>query len=95
MSTQSVARIEGSGTVPHEEPIPARLRQLRVIIKELEQDHVQVVVLRPELQHVDTIETKAQIWAERTTERAIHRTKPKICKCKKVSRERFFHYGFN
>ena len=37
---------------------------------ELEQDDVEVVTPRPELQHVDTNKTKAQIRAKGTTERA-------------------------
>ena len=52
MSTQSVTRIEGlrNHGVPtlHVEPVPARLRQLRVVIQELEQDDVQVVTPRSE-----------------------------------------------
>ena len=47
--------------VLHVEPIPARLRQLRVVIQELEQDDVQVVTSRRESKHVDPSETKAQI----------------------------------
>ena len=49
----------------HEEPIPARLRQLRVVIQELEQDDVQVVTPRTEPQHVDTSETKWQIGCKK------------------------------
>ena len=52
MSAQSVTRIEGSGTtVLHIEPIRARLRQLRVVVQELEQDSDEVVTPRPETQH--------------------------------------------
>ena len=43
----------------------ARLRQLRIVIKELEQDDVQVVAPRPEPQHIDTSATKAHIWAKK------------------------------
>ena len=35
----------------HEEPIRARLRQLRVVFQELEQDDDEVVIPRPETQH--------------------------------------------
>ena len=54
----------------HVEPIRARLRQLRVVVQELEQDSNEVVTPRPEPQHLDTSKTKAQIWAKGTTERA-------------------------
>ena len=37
--------------VLHVEPVPARLRQLRVVVQELEQDAVQAVTPRPEPQH--------------------------------------------
>ena len=43
--------------VLHVEPVPARLRQLRVVVQELEQDVVQAVTPRPEPQH-------AAIWAK-------------------------------
>ena len=35
----------------HEEPICARLRKLRVVLQELEQDDDEVVTPRPETQH--------------------------------------------
>ena len=35
----------------HVEPIRARMRQLRVVVQELEQDDVEVVTPRPEPQH--------------------------------------------
>ena len=35
----------------HVEPVPARLRQLRVVVQELEQDAVQAAPPRPEPQH--------------------------------------------
>ena len=60
------------------EPIPGRLRKLRVVVQELKQDDVEVVTPHPEPQHVDTSKTKAQIWATRTTERAIHRAKKTV-----------------
>ena len=41
------------------EPIRARLRQLRVVVQELEQDDDEVVTLRLELQHVDTSKNKS------------------------------------
>ena len=37
--------------VLHEQPVPARLRQLRVVVQELEQDDDEVVTPRPETQH--------------------------------------------
>ena len=37
--------------VLHVEPISARLRQLRVVVQELEQDNDEVVTPRPETQH--------------------------------------------
>ena len=37
--------------VLHVEPVPARLRQLRVVVQELEQDDVEVVTPRPQPQH--------------------------------------------
>ena len=45
----------------HAEPMDAQLRQLRVILQELEQDDVQVVAPRSESKHVDTSKPKAQI----------------------------------
>ena len=35
----------------HVEPIGARLRQLRVVLQELEQDDVEIVIPRPDTQH--------------------------------------------
>ena len=76
----------------HAEPICTRLRKLRVVLQELEQDDDEVVTPRPESKHVDTYKTKAQIWAKGTTERAIHRTKKRkndICNSKKnIPREK-------
>ena len=37
--------------VLHVQPVPARLRQLRVVVQELEQDDDQAVTPRPEPQH--------------------------------------------
>ena len=37
--------------VLHVQPVPARLRQLRVVVQELEQDDVHVVTPHPEPQH--------------------------------------------
>ena len=55
MSAQSVTRIAryGDDGVPvlHVEPIRARLRQLRVVVQELEQDSDEVVNPRQETQH--------------------------------------------
>ena len=48
----------------HVEPIHARLRQLRIVIQEFEQDDVEVVAQRPESKHAETTETKAQTWAK-------------------------------
>ena len=68
-------RLKDQGVpVLHVEPMDTRLRQLRVVIQEFEQDDLQVVPPRPEPQHVDTSETKAQIWAKRTSEPS-HKTK--------------------
>ena len=61
------------------------------VIQELEQDDVQVVGPRAKHQHVDTCETKAQIWAKRTTEPS-HQTK-NLQMQKKVSGENVFQYG--
>ena len=79
----------------HVEPIHARLRQLRIVIQEFEQDDVEVVAQRPESKHAETTETKAQTWAKKATERAIHRTKPNICNYKKCPGRHFLHYGIN
>ena len=57
--------------VLHIEPVPARLRQLRVVVQELEQDAVQAVIPRPEPQHA-AMSDQNRAWP---TERAIHRTK--------------------
>ena len=79
-------RVRDDGVpVLHVEPLRARLRQLRVVVQELEQDDDEVVTPR------------AQSWAKGATERAIHRTKKKneTCNFKKMSREKFFHYSFN
>ena len=40
--------------VLHAQPVPARLRQLRVVVQELEQDDDQAVTPRPEPQHAAT-----------------------------------------
>ena len=49
----------------HVEPIRARLRQLRVVLQELEQDDDEVVTPRPETQHRGHEQKqKAQIWAK-------------------------------
>ena len=78
--------------VLHVEPIPARLRQLRVVIQELEQDDDEVVTPRPDPGIVDTSKTKAQIWAKGTPERAIHRTEEKneTSNYRKISRKGIF-----
>ena len=45
-------RVRDDGVpVLHVEPIRARLRKLRVVLQELEQDDVEVVTARPETQH--------------------------------------------
>ena len=45
-------RVRDDGVpVLHVEPIRARLRQLRVVLQELEQDDVEIVTPRPETQH--------------------------------------------
>ena len=55
-------RVRDDGVpVLHVEPICTRLRQLRVVLQELEQDDVEVVAPRPESKHVDTCTTKAKI----------------------------------
>ena len=84
--------------VLHVEPIRARLRQLRVVVQELEQDSNEVVTPRPEPQHVDTSKTKAQSWAKGTTERAsllffffFKKKKNDICNFKKCPAKDFFH----
>ena len=69
-------RVRDDGVpVLHVEPICTKLRQLRVVLQELEQDDVEIVAPRRESKHVDTRKTKAQIWAKGTTQRAIHHTK--------------------
>ena len=45
-------RVQDDGVrVLRVEPICTRLRKLRVVLQELEQDDVEVVTLRPETQH--------------------------------------------
>ena len=45
-------RVRDDGVpVLHVEPICTRLRKLRVVLQELEQDDVEVVTTRPETQH--------------------------------------------
>ena len=45
-------RVRDDGVpVLHVEPIPARLRQLRVVVQELEQDDDEVVTPRPDPRH--------------------------------------------
>ena len=55
MSAQSVTRIAGvrDDGVPvlHVQPLRARLRQLRVVVQELEQDDDKVVTPRPDPRH--------------------------------------------
>ena len=71
-------RVRDDGVpVLHGEPICTRLRQLRVVLQEFERDDLNVVAPRPESKHNDTCKTKAQIWARRTTQRAIHHTNKK------------------
>ena len=68
-------RVRDDGVpVLHVEPIPARLRQLRVVVQELEQDAVQAVTPRPEPQHAAMSDVRLGI---KPTERAIHCTKKK------------------
>ena len=96
MSAQNVTRIAGSGTMVHQvlhvEPIRARLRQLRVVVQEPEQDSDEVATSRPETPAiVDTIRAKG------TTERAclLKKKKKNVCNFKKKSRETIYlHYGF-
>ena len=72
-----------------------RLRQLRVVLQQLEQDDVEVVAPRLESKHVDTSKTKMEIWAEGTTQRAIRTKKNKMCKFQKnVPRENLFPLRF-
>ena len=49
--TQDHGRLPTVHVVLHIEPVPARLRQLRVVVQELEQDDFQAVTPRPEPQH--------------------------------------------
>ena len=77
--------------VLHVEPIHARLRQLRVVVQELEQDSNEVVTPRPEPQHVDTSKTKAQNLAKGKTGRASLLKKNDFCNFKKCLAKVFFH----
>ena len=86
--------VPGRRVVPvlHVEPICTRLRKLRVVLQELEQDDDEVVTPRPETQHCGHEQkTKAQIRAKGTTERACLLVKEKTAsvfsKKKKMSRE--------
>ena len=94
-------RVRGRTGVPvlQVEPIRARLRQLRVVVQELEQDSDEVVTPTPADPALWTrAKTKAQIRAKGTTERAIHRLKEKTTSVisEKMSRERIYpHHGFN
>ena len=45
--------------VLHVQPVPARLRQLRVVVQELEHDDHQAVTPRPEPQHAAMSDRKA------------------------------------
>ena len=83
----------------HVEPIRARLRQLRVLVQELEQDSDEVVTPRPETQHCGHEQKKkTQIWAKGTTERAclLVKRKTDVCtfKKKKCPAKDLFHYRF-
>ena len=50
--------------VLHVEPVPARLRQLRVVVQELEQDAVQAVTPRPEPPAYRNERPKSRVWAK-------------------------------
>ena len=80
------------GCPPCTEPIPARLRQLRVVIQELDKDDVQVVTPRPEPHMSTRPKQKRKVGRKGRLNIASNK---KICKCKKMSQVRFFHYGFN
>ena len=65
------SRAPGRRCTSAAQPIRARLRQLRVVLQDLEQDDDEVVTPRPETQHCGHEQkTKAQIRAKGTTERA-------------------------
>ena len=71
----------GNGVpVLHVAPICTRLRQIRVVLQELEQDDVEVVAPRPGSKHVDT--------GRKTTQRAVNK-KNEICNSNKLPRENF------
>ena len=60
-------RVRDDGVpVLHVEPICARLRQLRVVVQELEQDDDEVVTPRPETQHCGTT-GRACLLVKKTT----------------------------
>ena len=53
-------RVRDDGVpVLHVEPLCTRLRKLRAVLQELEQDDDEVVTPRPETQHVDTCKNKS------------------------------------
>ena len=87
-------RVQDDGVpVLHVEPIRARLRQLRVVVQELEQDSDEVVTPRPEIQHCGHEQKQKRKFGqkERLNVRAFFFVKKKTSviskKKKKVPRE--------
>ena len=71
------------------------LRKLRVVVQELKQDDVEVVTPHPELQHVDTSETKAQIGQMGRLN--VRSTAQKNCNYKRMcpAKDFVYHCGFS
>ena len=80
------------------EPIRARLRQLRVVVQELEQDSDEVVTPRPETQHCGHEQKQKRKFGqkERLNVRfTAQKKKTTSVISTKMSRERIYpHYGF-
>ena len=60
---------DDSVPVLHVEPIRARLRQLRVVVQELEQDDDEVVTPRPDPRHCGHEQNKSANWGKRPTDK--------------------------
>ena len=70
-ASRALQGLDDGVPVLHVEPVCTRLRKLRVVLQELEQDDDEVVIPRPETQHCGHEQkTEAQIRAKGTTERA-------------------------
>ena len=89
-------RVRDDGVpVLHAEPICTRLRKLRVVLQELEQDADEVVTPRPESKHVVTCKKQKRKFGQKGRQNVRSTAHQDICNSKKNPAREFFHHGFN